>query len=80
MYTSGVTGPTSTTTPFGYGIPAYDATKPSPREDATTQSGVLITTGLGTTYTAADAAASFDEFLQAAEVIDASRAGGFLGA
>ena len=80
VYTSGVTGPTSTTTPFGYGIPAYDATKPSPREDAPTQSGVLITTGLGTTYTAADAAASFDEFLQAAEVIDASRAGGFLGA
>lgn len=80
VYTNGVTGPTSTTTPFGYGIPAYDATKPSPREDNTTQSGVLLTTGLGTTYTAADAAASFDEYLQAAEVIDASRAGGLIGA
>ena len=85
-YTSGVTGPTSTTSPFGYGIPAYDATKPSPTESNTsqgatsTQPAVPITTGLGTTYTAADAAASFDEYLQAAEVLDASRAGGLVGA
>lgn len=77
-YTSGVTGPTSTTTPFGYGIPAY--TTASPREDNTTQSAVPITTGLGATYTAYDAAASFDEFLQPAEVLDASRAGGLVGA
>ena len=77
-YTSGVTGPTSTTTPFGYGIPAYTAA--SPIENNTTQSGVAITTALGTTYSAADAAASFDEYLQAAEVLDASRAGGLVGA
>jgi hypothetical protein len=77
-YTSGVTGPTSTTTPFGYGIPAY--TTASPTENNTTQSGVAITTALGATYTAADAAASFDEYLQAAEVLDASRAGGLVGA
>jgi len=77
-YTSGVTGPTSTTTPFGYGIPAY--TTASPREDNTTQSAVPITTGLGATYTAYDAAASFDEYLQPAEVLDASRAGGLVGA
>ena len=77
-YTSGVTGPTSTTTPFGYGIPAY--TTASPIENNTTQSGVAITTALGATYTAADAAASFDEYLQAAEVLDASRAGGLVGA
>jgi len=78
VYTSGVTGPTSTTTPFGYGIPAYTAA--SPTENNTTQSGVPITTGLGATYSAADAAASFDEYLQAAEVFDASRAGGLVGA
>ncbi|MBO2010535.1 ferritin-like domain-containing protein [Hymenobacter negativus] len=78
VYTSGVTGPTSTTSPFGYGIPAYTAA--SPVESNTTQSNVPITTGLGATYTAADAAASFDEYLQAAEVLDASRAGGLVGA
>lgn len=79
-YGSGVTGttPPSTTSPFGYGIPAYTA--PSPIENNTTQAGVAITTGLGATYTAADAAASFDEYLQAAEVLDASRAGGLVGA
>ena len=77
-YSSGVTAATSTTSPFGYGIPAYTA--PSPIENNTTQAGVAITTGLGTTYTAADAAASFDEYLQAAEVLDASRAGGLVGA
>ena len=78
IYTSGVTGPTSTTSPFGYGIPAYTAA--SPREDNTTQSAVPLTTGLGTTYTAADAAAAFVEFLQPAEILDASRAGGLVGA
>jgi len=78
VYTSGVTGPTSTTSPFGYGIPAYTAA--SPVENNTTQSNVPLTSGLGTTYTTADAAASFDEYLQAAEVLDASRAGGLVGA
>ena len=83
-YTSGVTGPTSTTTPFGYGIPAY--TTASPVENNVSQGAVgtspavNITSGLGTPYTAADAAASFDEYLQAAEVLDASRAGGLVGA
>lgn len=79
VYTNGTTGPTSTTTPFGYGIPAYDTSKPSPREDNTVQSMVPITMGLGTMYSAADAAASFDEYLQPAEVLDASRAGGLVG-
>ena len=83
VYTSGVTGPTSTTTPFGYGIPAYDSAKPSSREDNTIQANMPITTALLTapaTYSVAEAAASFDEALQAAEVIDASRAGGLIGA
>ena len=78
VYTSGVTGPTSTTTPFGYGIPAYTAA--SPVENNTTQSNVDIKAGLGATYTAADAAAAFDEYLQPAEVLDNSRAGGLVGA
>ena len=56
-----------------YGIPAY--TTASPIESNVIQSGVNLTTGLGTTYTAADAAASFDEYLQAAEVLSSSRAG-----
>ena len=56
-----------------YGIPAYTAA--SPVESNVIQSGVNLTTGLGTTYTAADAAASFDEYLQAAEVLSSSRAG-----
>jgi hypothetical protein len=78
IYTSGVTGPTSTTSPFGYGIPAYTAA--SPTESNTTQSNVPITTGLGASYSVADAAASFDEYLQPAEILDASRAGGLVGA
>ena len=77
-YTSGVTGPTSTTSPFGYGIPAYTAA--SPTENNTTQSNVPITTALASQYSATDAAAAFDEYLQAAEVLDASRAGGLVGA
>lgn len=77
-YGSGVTGTTSTTTPFGYGIPTYTAA--SPVENNTTQSNVPITTGLAAQYSPADAAAAFDEYLQAAEVLDASRAGGLVGA
>ncbi|OWP62656.1 dessication-associated protein [Hymenobacter amundsenii] len=50
----------------------------SPREDNIIQSGVNITTQLGTPYTANDAAASFDEVLTMAEVTDASRAGGLI--
>ncbi len=78
-YKNGVTGATTTTIAAGgttYGIPAYATANPSPLESNTVQSAVPITTGLGTTYTAADAAASFDEYLQPAEVLDASRAGG----
>ena len=78
-YQSGTTGTVPTTFTFGGGtfqIPAYTA--PSPREDNVTQSMVNLTSGLGTAYTADDAAASFDEFLQAAEVLDASRAGGLV--
>ena len=79
VYTNGVTAGSN---PGGFGlvVPPYDATKPSPREDNTVQSNVPITTGLGTSYTAADAQASFDEFLQVAEVLDNSRAGGLIGA
>ena len=79
-YTNGTTGAVPTSFTFGGGtfaIPAYDATL-SKREDNVTQSGVNLTTGLGTAYTADDAAASFDEYLQAAEVLDASRAGGLV--
>ncbi|MBH8559673.1 ferritin-like domain-containing protein [Hymenobacter negativus] len=73
--TSGSTAPTSITAGgSSYGIPAYSAA--SPVENNTTQSGVAITTALANQYTAADAAASFDEYLQAAEILDASRAGG----
>ena len=79
VYTNGVTAG-STPGAFGLVVPPYDATKPSPREDNTVQSNVPITTGLGTPYTAADAQASFDEFLQVAEVLDNSRAGIFIGA
>lgn len=72
---SGATAPTSITAGGAtYGIPAYTAA--SPVESNVTQSGVNLTTGLGTTYTAADAAASFDEYLQAAEILASSRAGG----
>ena len=77
VYTSGVT-PGSTPAAFGLVVPAYAG--PSPTENNTTQSNVPITTGLGITYTAADAAASFDEYLQVAEVLDNSRAGGLIGA
>ncbi|MBF9141389.1 ferritin-like domain-containing protein [Hymenobacter properus] len=79
IYTSGVTAtPSTTVTTAGgsYGIPAYTAA--SPTENNTVQSNVPLTSGLGATYTAADAAAAFDEYLQAAEVVDASRAGGLL--
>ncbi|GAA4039292.1 hypothetical protein GCM10022409_26120 [Hymenobacter glaciei] len=77
VYTSGVTAG-SNPAQFGLVVPPYST--PSPVENNTTQSGVPITTGLGTPYTAADAAASFDEFLQVAEVLDNSRAGGLIGA
>jgi hypothetical protein len=78
-YTSGTTGTVPTSFTFGAGtfaIPAYTAA--SPREDNVTQSGVNLTSALGTTYSADDAAAAFDEYLQAAEVLDASRAGGLV--
>jgi rubrerythrin len=79
VYTSGITAGSTppTSVPAGgttYGIPAYTA--PSPVESNVTQSGVNLTTSLPTTYSAADAAAAFDEYLQAAEILDASRAGG----
>lgn len=77
VYGSGVTAG-STPAAFGLVVPAY--TTASPIENNTTQSGVPITSGLGAPYTAADAAASFDEFLQVAEVLDNSRAGSFIGA
>jgi hypothetical protein len=81
VYTNGLsTGATATTTFTGggssYTVPAYSAA--SPLESNVTQSGVNLTTGLPTQYTAADAAASFDEYLQAAEILDASRAGGLV--
>ena len=57
--------------------PHYTGATP---ESNVTQSGVNLTTGLGTAYTAADVAASFDEILTVAEVTDASRAGGLIGA
>ncbi len=79
VYTNGVTAG-SNPGQFGVVVPTYDATKPSPLESNTTQSGVDIKAGLATTYSASDAAASFDEFLQAAEVLDNSRAGNFIGA
>ncbi|MDQ2794621.1 MAG: ferritin-like domain-containing protein [Bacteroidota bacterium] len=59
------------------GQPHYLGATP---ESNVTQSGVNITTGLGTTYSAADAQASFDEILTVAEVTDPSRAGGLIGA
>ena len=76
VYTSGVT-PGSTPAAFGLVVPAY--TTASPVENNTTQSGVDIKAGLGATYSATDAAAAFDEFLQVAEVLDNSRAGGLIG-
>ena len=77
VYTSGVTAG-STPAAFGLVVPPYTAA--SPVENNTTQSGVDIKTGLGATYTASDAAAAFDEYLQVAEVLDNSRAGGLIGA
>lgn len=68
-------------------IPASDSNLPAPlgpvytgatREDNVTQSNVNITNQLGTTYSATDAAASFDEILTMAEVLDSSRAGGLV--
>ncbi|MDO7845327.1 ferritin-like domain-containing protein [Hymenobacter sp. M29] len=81
-YTSGVTGTTSTqvTTAGGaFGIPAYSTA--SPAESSTVIGTVPLTTGITTApavYSAADAAAAFDQVLQPAEVVDASRAGGLL--
>ena len=77
VYTSGVTAG-SNPGQFGLVVPAY--TGPSPVENNTVQSNVPLTTGLTSPYSAADAAASFDEYLQVAEVLDNSRAGGLIGA
>ena len=77
VYTSGVT-PGSNPAQFGLVVPPYMAA--SPVESNTIQSGVPITTGLGAPYSDAAAAASFDEFLQVAEVLDNSRAGSLIGA
>ena len=79
VYGTGVT-PGSNPGQFGIAVPPYDPGYPSPTESNTTQSGVPITSGLATPYSAADAAASFDEYLQVAEVLDNSRAGGLIGA
>jgi hypothetical protein len=49
-------------------------------ESTVIQSGVNLTSGLGTPYTAMDAQASFDEILTVAEVTAPSRAGGLIGA
>ena len=49
-------------------------------ESTIIQSGVNLTTGLPTPYTAMDAQASFDEILTVAEVTAPSRAGGLIGA
>lgn len=60
------------------GHATYTGTIP---ESNTTQAGIDITTvTTGKTYSASDAAASFDEVLTPAEVTDASRAGGLIGA
>jgi hypothetical protein len=60
--------------------PAYTGATP---ESTTTQSGINLTTANAitpnTTYSAADAAAAFDEILTVAEVNDATRAGGLIG-
>lgn len=78
-YGGGVTGTPSTqaiTAGGAFGIPAYTA--PSPAENSTVLGSVPLTTGLVNPYSAADAAAALDQVLQAAEVIDASRAGRLL--
>jgi hypothetical protein len=90
-YTSGVVGATTTAISLSggsYGIPSYSATKPSALETnvlqgaTSTQPALNIPTAFGTTppypYAPEDAAAAFDEALQAAEVLDMSRAGGLL--
>ncbi|MBO2010533.1 ferritin-like domain-containing protein [Hymenobacter negativus] len=91
-YTGGVpnTSTTSTVVTLGgttYGIPAYERTKPSMAESNINQGAIgtkaalPITTAFGDTppkYSADDAAAAFDEALQPAEVLDASRAGRLL--
>ena len=77
VYTSGVTAG-SNPGQFNLAVPPY--TGPSPVENNTVQSNVPLTTGLASPYSAADAAASFDEYLQVAEVLDNSRAGGLIGA
>ena len=79
-YKNGITPATAPTT-FAYGgvtiaLPPYAGA--SPREDNYIQSGVDIRSQLGTAYSPEDAAASFDEFLQAAEVLDVMRAGGLV--
>ena len=87
-YTNGVTGttaPSTVVTAGGttFGIPAYTY-KPSPLESNVLQGAtgtavaVNMATALSNTYTVDDAAAAFDEYLQAAEVLDASRVGGLL--
>lgn len=88
-YTSGIpsTSPNSSVVTLGgatYSIPQYDRTKPSPVESNINQGAVGIqpavpvSTAFPNVYTPEDAAAAFDEALQAAEVLDSSRAGGFL--
>lgn len=60
------------------GQPHYTGATP---ESNTTQAGIDVkTVTTGTTYSDADAAAAFDEPLTPAEVTDASRAGGLIGA
>lgn len=79
VYGTGITANGGNPARFGLVVPAYDATKPSPTEINTVQSNVPITTGLPSQYSASDAAAAFDEYLQVAEVLDDSRAGGLIG-
>ena len=56
--------------------PSYAGAVP---ESNVTQAGFDLTSALGTTYSAADVAAAFDEPLTPAEVLDMSRAGGLVG-
>ena len=86
VYGNGVTPNGANPARFGIPLPTYDAAKPSPTENnvlqgaTATQPAVNITSALGTPYSANDAAASFDEYLQPAEVLDDARAGGLIGA
>lgn len=88
-YANGVTGVPQTSYTFGAGmftIPAYDTTKPSPLETNTIHAATTPTNGIsavrpnagGSSYSAVNAAAAFDEPLQAAEVLDLTRAGGLV--